>query len=69
MEAKLNNEEISVLKVVLKQLTIRSRTGELGIIHGMNRFVSTNQTFKKNELEHLDEIAKKIGLANGLGRT
>lgn len=64
----MNNEEISVLKAVLKQLTIRSRTGELGIIHGMDRFVSTHQTFKKNELEHLDQFAQKIGLANGLGR-
>lgn len=68
MEIKLNNEETSVLRVLLSQLTIKSRTGELGIIHGMDRFVSTNQVFKKKELEHLDQLAQKIGLNNDFGK-
>ncbi|MDN5204134.1 hypothetical protein QQ008_22265 [Fulvivirgaceae bacterium BMA10] len=69
MEVKLNNEEIEILREVLKQLRIRRRTGELGIIHGVDRFVSANIVFKKPHLELLDGIAQKIGVANGIGKT
>ena len=69
MEIKLNPEEVSVLKEVLKHMKIRKRTGELGIMHGSDRFVSTNNAFKKHHLAILDQTAKKIGLTNGVTRT
>ena len=41
MEVKLNEEEAYLLKEVLSRLKVRKRTGELGIMHGADRFVST----------------------------
>lgn len=69
MEIKLNAEEVSTLREVLKQLKIRKRTGELGIMHGIDRFVSSNAAFKKQHLELLDQTARKVGLVNGIDRT
>ena len=46
-EIKLSDDEIAVLRVVLRAVVIKSRTGELGIVHGMDRFVSTQQILKK----------------------
>jgi hypothetical protein len=69
MEIKLSKEEASILREVLAQMKIRNRTGELGILHGMDRFVSTNVIFKKQHLELFDSAAKKLGLVNGIKRT
>ena len=69
MDIKLNDQEIAILRALLTELTIRKRTGELGIMHGMERFVSTNVTFKKLHLEILDQIVRKIGLTDGMNRT
>jgi hypothetical protein len=68
MEIKINNEEASLMRFVLDQLKVKQRTGEIGISHGLDRFVSTNHSFKKQELDKLDSIAKKFGLANGIKR-
>jgi hypothetical protein len=69
MEIKLSKEEASILREVLAHMKIRNRTGELGILHGMERFVSTNVTLKKQHLELLDSAAKRLGLSNGIKRT
>jgi hypothetical protein len=50
----------------LRQLVIRDRTGELGILHGMDRFVATAVILKKPERELLNAGARKIGLAGGI---
>ena len=62
MDIKLTDDEIKMLRLVLQSVAIRARTGDLGIMHGMNRFVSTNRSFKKEERETLDSAAKKLGL-------
>lgn len=68
MEAKLNSEETQILKRALSHLVLRSRTGEIGIHHGANRFVSTNDCFKKKDLEALDSAFKKVGIPSGVYR-
>jgi hypothetical protein len=58
----LSDEEAKELRTVLSAICIRERTGEIGILHGMDRFVSTNICKKKKEVETLDAVAKRCGL-------
>ena len=62
MEVKFDNNEIEILRKILSQVAIKKRTGELGIVHGMNRFVSTNTVFRKEQIDILDKVAKNSGL-------
>ncbi len=62
MDVKLTQAEVDILRLVLSKLCIRGRTGELGILHGMERFVSTQIVLKKPAIELLESIANKIGL-------
>lgn len=68
MKQSLDNLETEMLRTILIQLKIKKRTGEIGILHGANRFVGTNLCFRKEELRMLDSIATKVGLATGLDR-
>jgi hypothetical protein len=61
-ETKLTSDEVVILRAVLSKLCIRGRTGELGINHGADRFVSTQLMLKKQDRAVLDAIAKKVGL-------
>jgi hypothetical protein len=58
----LNDPESKQLARAVRHLTIRSRTGELGIVHGADRFVSTNDCFRKVELEQLELALRKLGI-------
>ena len=62
MEIKLTQEEVDTLKPIISKLCIRRRTGELGILHGLDRFVSLQIILKKLNIEVLENIAKKVGL-------
>lgn len=53
----LNDEEAEVLRIVLGLLVIKRRTKEIGITHGMDRFVSTNRVLNKHFHQVLDGIA------------
>lgn len=68
-EVKLSSDELELLRVAITPLVIKIRTGELGILHGMERFVSTRIRLKKRELDLLDSAAKKLGLNEGIKRT
>lgn len=68
METKINSEEVQVLAKLLSQIYIKQRTGEVGIIHGMSRFVSTSFILKKTEQESLNKLVKKIGLTKGINK-
>ena len=58
-------DEAEVLRRVLLSIAVRRRTGEIGVVHGMNRFVSTNQPFKQQDDDMLNAAARKLGL-NGI---
>ena len=62
-DIKLSPDEAQALRVALSTLVIRDRTGELGVLHGMERFVSTQRTFAKAERAALDTAARKLGLS------
>ena len=61
-EVRLRDEEAKALRAALASLCVKSRTGEVGIMHGADRFVSTQRVLKKPELESLDAAARKLGL-------
>jgi hypothetical protein len=61
-EIKLTSDEVFVLKAILSKLAIKSRTGEIGITHGMDRFVSSQLILKKPERELLTSLGKRLGL-------
>ena len=68
-ETILTTDEVTVLRAVLAKLTVRSRTGELGIMHGAERFVSTHLCLNKAERKTLAAIASKVGLQRGIAET
>jgi hypothetical protein len=61
-EVKLTSEEIAVLRSTLSKFAVRGRTGELGVLHGLDRFVSTQLILKKSDRDALNAIAAKVGL-------
>ena len=67
-EVRLTDEEAQALRRALQVFAVRTRTGELGIIHGLDRFVSTQSIFKRSDLANLDSAARKLGLG-GVRRT
>ena len=40
-EVKLTPEEAEVLRAAVSTFVVKNRSGELGIMHGADRFVST----------------------------
>jgi len=58
----LNDSEAKALARAVRHFVVRSRTGELGITHGADRFVSTNDCFKKADLDLLESALKKLGM-------
>ncbi len=66
MDVKLTDDEVKALRAALQPLVIKTRTGELGIVAGMDRFVSTGRVLKKADRDTLDAAAKKLGLSSGL---
>lgn len=65
-ETKLKAEEAAVLRAILSKLAVRSRTGELGIVHGAERFVSTHLCLSKTDRAILAGMASKLGLNQGV---
>jgi hypothetical protein len=65
-ELKLTEDEAQALKAILSCLVLRDRTGELGLLHGADRFVSSQRTFTKPERTVIQSLAKKAGLGSGL---
>lgn len=61
-ETKFTAEETEALRAVLSVMIIKRRTGELGIMHGAERFVSTQRSLKKADREALDAAARRLGL-------
>ncbi len=64
MDIKLSENELQLLRGVLSQIVIKDRTGELGIMHGANRFVSTDLSLKKQHRQTLSSAYQKLGLNN-----
>ena len=65
-ETKLKADEVAVLRAILSKLAVRSRTGELGIVHGAERFVSTQLCLSKVDRTVLADVASKVGLKRGI---
>jgi hypothetical protein len=61
-EARLTAEEAEAVRAALSTFLVKSRTGELGIMRGPERFVSTDRIFRKKDRELLDAAARKLGL-------
>ena len=61
-DIKLSPEEAQILRTVLNTIVVRDRTGEFGILHGLERLVSTHRPFTKPERTLLDAALRKLGL-------
>lgn len=66
MEIKLTESEATLLHSILGRLVMRSRTGEVGFMHGDNRFVSMQLRLKREIKPLLNELAKKVSLSAGV---
>jgi hypothetical protein len=65
-EIKITADEVQALRAMLSCLVLRDRTGELGLLHGLDRFVSSKRVFTKPERAIIQSVAKKLGLSSGL---
>ena len=65
-DIKLTPEEAQALRAALGRFAIRARTGELGIVHGADRFVSTQLCLRKPDKEALNSVAAKLGIRSGI---
>jgi hypothetical protein len=59
----LPEDELRELRSLLSLIYVRERTGEIGILHGLDRFVSTQVCKKKSEVAALDALARRCGLS------
>ena len=59
-EVRLTDEESAVLRVVLGAIAVKDRTGEIGVIHGLNRFVSAHRVLNKEQRRALASIIAKL---------
>ena len=66
MKINLTKDESDILKILLSQLVIKKRTGEVGIIHGAERFISTRLCLKTEHKEILNSAYQKLGASNSL---
>lgn len=68
MEVKLTEDEIAILRLVLSALSVKARTGELGVMHA-GRFISVQDgravILKREDKNTLDRVARRLGI-NGL---
>lgn len=62
MNLHLNKEEAELLQTILSVFVIKDRTGEIGIVHGANRFISTHICLKKDQRNTIKSVYKKLGL-------
>lgn len=67
-DVKLTSDEVALLRAALSKFVLRERTGEVGVLHGADRFVSTQLILKKPEREVLAGLAAKIGARIGAER-
>ena len=51
-----------MLRLILSKVGVEKRTGQIGIEHGAERFVSTQVVLKKDGRVLLDKLARKVGL-------
>ena len=65
MQVVLTAEEAEALAQVLRELVVKDRTGELGVVHGADRFVGTGLCLRKPDRAQLDRVARKLGLNAG----
>ncbi len=65
-EIKITDDETQALRAMLSVLVLQDRTGALGLLHGADRFVSSQRTFTKPERAVIQSVAKKLGLSSGL---
>jgi hypothetical protein len=58
----LDRDEAEMLRLILSKVVVKKRTGEVGFVHGAERFVSTQVILKKEGRAILDKVARKFGL-------
>jgi len=62
MDIKLTEDEIAAVRAVLSQVVMQERSGQIGIMHGANRFVTMNVSLKKHGQGVLAAAYKKLGV-------
>lgn len=60
---ELDGDEAEMLRLILSKVVVEKRTGQIGIVHGADRFVSTHVVLKKDGRALLDRVARKVGLS------
>jgi hypothetical protein len=59
----LDADEAELVRLILSKVVVERRTGQIGIVHGADRFVSTQLVLKKDGRALLDQVARKLGLS------
>ncbi len=61
-QVTLVDEEVEALRVALARLVVRERTGELGVLHGLDRFVGASECLRKPQRAALASVYRNLNL-------
>jgi len=67
-EHTLRAEEVEALRVLLAAIAV-DKHGEIGVVHGPDRFVTSRHGLKASQVETLNSLARKVGIGTGLRRS
>jgi hypothetical protein len=63
---ELRPDEVAALRVVLQAITIDEPSGEIGIVHGPNRFVTSRYGLSSESIKGIAQLARKLDVPGGL---
>jgi hypothetical protein len=63
---ELRPEEVAALRVVLQAITVERPSGEIGVVHGPGRFVTSRYGLSKAAVSSLEQLARKLDVPGGL---
>lgn len=65
---ELRPDEVAALRTLLAAIVVDEPSGQIGVVHGNGRFVTSRHGLSPESRKALDALARKVGHASGVGR-
>lgn len=65
---ELRPDEVTALRAVLAAIVVSEPSGEIGVIHGNGRFVTSRHGMSAESRKAIDGLARKLGQGSGVAR-
>jgi hypothetical protein len=63
---ELRPEEVSALRVILQAIAVAQPSGEIGVVHGPDRFVTSRYGLDASSLKGIEQLARKLDVPGGI---